>query len=246
MSQERKKSLSVPISKRKNTNNMEYRHELKFEVSDMELKKIEYRIKPFLHKDAHQNGDYYLIRSLYFDDMYDSCLNENMAGTDKRHKYRIRTYDGSSSVIRLEKKSKEHNMTHKDSVEITEDECRLYMSGKAPQLATCKTDLEKELFVSAKTKCMFPKCIVEYERSAYVMNVGNVRVTFDRNIRGTLNVQDFFEDIIDAVPVMKSGMHILEVKFDEFLPQYLLEVLDVGSLRRQSFSKYASVRCVCG
>lgn len=225
---------------------MEYRHELKFEVSDIELKKIEYRIKPFLHKDEHQNGDYYLIRNIYLDDMYDSCLSENMAGTDKRHKYRIRTYDGNSDIIKLERKSKEHNMTHKDSTVVSPDMCRTYMNGLVPLLRDCKSKLEKELFVAAKTKRMLPKCIVEYERSAYVMRTGNVRVTFDRNIRGTLNVQDFFEERIDAIPVLRSGMHILEVKYDEFLPQYLLEVLDLGCLHRQSFSKYASVRCVCG
>ena len=224
---------------------MEYRHELKFEVSDIELKKIEYRIKPFLHKDEHQNGDYYLIRSIYFDDIYDSCLNENMAGTDKRYKFRIRTYDGSSDIIRLEKKSKEHNMTNKDSAAITTDACRTYMSGQIPRLSGCISELEKELFAVAKTKRMLPKCIVEYERSAYIMRTGNVRVTFDRNIRGTLNVKDFFEDRIDAVPVLPSGMHVLEVKYDEFLPQYLLEVLDLGGLHRQSFSKYASVRLAC-
>lgn len=221
---------------------MLYRHELKFEVSELDLKKIEYRVKPLVKKDIHQNGDYYLIRSLYFDDVMDSCLNENMSGVDKRSKYRIRIYNGKSDLINLEKKSKCHGMTHKDSERINTEECNAYMEGRIPRLADCGSDLEKELFAMANSKRMMPKCIVEYERSAYILSQGNVRITFDRNIRGSRNVLSFFDDRIDATPVLESGMHVLEVKYDEFLPQYLLSVLDLGSLRRQSFSKYAAVR----
>lgn len=223
---------------------MYYRHELKFIVSEIELKKIEYRIKPFLKKDAHQSGDYYLIRSLYFDDIKDSCLQDNLAGTDDRYKYRIRSYDGNSNLIKLEKKSKKHDMTHKDSVEVTKEICDLYMQKEIPPLSILNSDLERELFASAKSRCMFPKCIVEYERSAFVLKEGNIRITFDKNIRGTRNINEFFNARIDAVPVLESGMHVLEVKYDEFIPKYLLSVLDFGKLQRQSVSKYALVRAV--
>ena len=225
---------------------MYYRHELKFEVSEIELKKLEYRLKPLLKKDMHQDGDYYLIRSLYFDDIVDSCLNENLAGVDNRSKYRIRTYNGSSSIINLEKKSKLHGMTHKDSTDISIEQCNIYMNKNIPKLADCESELEKELFAMASSKRMLPKCIVEYERSAYVLPQGNVRITFDKNIRGSNDISQFFNQRIDAIPVQEGDIHVLEVKYDEFLPEYLLAVLDLGNLRRQSFSKYASVRMVCG
>lgn len=224
---------------------MYYRHELKFEVSEIELKKIEYRLKPLLKKDCHQIDDFYLIRSLYFDDIEDTCLNENLAGIDKRSKYRIRTYNAQTDLINLEKKSKCHGMTHKDSEIISINECETYIKKCIPKLTNCNTELEKELFAMASMKRMLPKCIVEYERSAYVLPQGNVRVTFDRNIRGSSNVLNFFDDRIDAVPVLERGKHILEVKYDGFLPEYVLSVLDLGRLRRQSFSKYASVRMAC-
>jgi len=219
-----------------------YRHELKFEVSDIQLKEIEYRIRPFMMKDSHQPGDYYLIRSAYFDDMCDSCFEENYSGIDNRRKFRIRVYGGNNDLIHLEKKSKKNGMTHKDSVNLSKQVCDLYLTGKIPELSECKSDLEKELFAEAKSKGMRAKCIVEYERSAYVYKMGNVRVTFDRNIRACGDVRKLFDDRIDATPVLETGRHVLEVKYDEFLPHHLLEVLDLGSLRRQSFSKYCNSR----
>ena len=79
---------------------MDYRLELKFIVSDMELKIIEYRLKPLMHMDIHQNGDSYTIRSLYFDDRYNSCLKENESGLNNRSKYRIRIYNANSQLIK--------------------------------------------------------------------------------------------------------------------------------------------------
>lgn len=224
---------------------MLYRHELKFEVSDIELKEIEYRLKPLMKRDSNQVNEYYVIRSLYFDDYRDSCFEENMAGSDNRSKYRIRIYDGSSELIKLEKKSKYRGMTQKSASSISKEICSSYMDiANVTQIpfGGFISDLEKELWVRSQTSLMRPKCIVEYERNAFTLKDGNVRITFDRNIRGSLNIRDFFEERIDAKPVLESGRHILEVKYDEFLPSYILQAIDLGRLRRQSFSKYASVR----
>jgi hypothetical protein len=49
-----------------------------------------------------------------------------------------------------------------------------------------------------------------------------------------------------TLPVVEQGMHILEVKYDEFLPKYILQLVDLNNLHRQSFSKYAMVREVLG
>ena len=101
---------------------MDYRHELKFIVSDVKLKIIEYRLKPLMHTDVHQEGNSYAIRSLYFDDRYNSCLKENESGSNNRSKYRIRIYNASSQLIKLEKKQKCNGMTRKkvSTISLTE------------------------------------------------------------------------------------------------------------------------------
>ncbi len=222
---------------------MEYRHELKFLVPEITLEKLKYRLEPFMDSDEHHNTDFYRIRSLYFDDLFDTCLNENLAGTDNRFKYRIRFYESNTDFIRLEKKYKLRGMTKKESeaVEITQVEG--YLDPVADQSEMAAGKLTTELMASYFKKGMKPKCIVEYDRCAFVEPVGNVRITFDINLRGSRDVERFLDTSEEfAIPVMKSGWHILEVKYDEFLPRHILQLIDINNLHRQSFSKYAIVR----
>lgn len=221
---------------------MEYRHELKFPVSDAELEIIRYRIKPLMQADFHQKEGVYTVRSLYFDDLYDSCLRENANGEDTRRKFRIRIYNGNDEVIKLEKKIKLRGMTKKLDTEISKKDCIIYMAGELPRLHAENSDLEKELYAESRMKGMHPVCIVEYERTAYVERKGNVRITFDRNISGSERTEAFLDKEISGVPLLPKGQHVLEVKYDELLPEYISEVLNLGILHRTSFSKYYYAR----
>lgn len=71
---------------------MEYRVENKYLVTDAQLALLAGRLKPVMPQDVHQSGNCYEIRSLYFDDVRDRCMDENEAGYDQRRKYRIRIY----------------------------------------------------------------------------------------------------------------------------------------------------------
>ncbi|MDE7333550.1 MAG: polyphosphate polymerase domain-containing protein [Lachnospiraceae bacterium] len=217
---------------------MDYRHELKFLVSDGELEIIRYRLKPLMRQDSHQQAESYRVRSLYFDDLDDSCMQENEDGIDNRRKYRIRIYDGRNDVIKLEKKMKYRGMTRKISRRISREDCLVYMSGKAGRLQPGAGELEKELYTQIKIYGMHPVSVVEYERTAFVESRGNVRITFDRNISGSGNIQGFLGEKFQGVPLLPAGRHVLEVKYDEMLPQYISGVLETGSLQRTSFSKY--------
>lgn len=220
---------------------MKYRHELKFLVSDRELEILRYRLKALMEQDRHQKGDSYRIRSLYFDDFWDSYLQENEDGVDQRKKYRIRIYDGKDTTIKLEKKSKVRTMTAKEGTILTKEEALLYMKGQAPAIKDDDSSLKKEVFAQIKANGLRPVCIVEYERTAFVERIGNVRVTFDRNISGSNKAECFFE-YAPMTPVLPAGQHILEVKYDELLPDYIAQVLEIGTLQRTSFSKYYYAR----
>lgn len=217
---------------------MDYRHELKFPVTDRELTIINYRLQPLMHMDFHQEGSAYTIRSLYFDDFNDSCMRENEDGVDNRRKYRIRIYNGSDEVIRLEKKIKKREMTKKISVPLSREICETYMENKVPEFYEGQSMLEKELLCEVKMNGMRPKSIVEYERTAFVEPKGNVRITFDRNISGSSKVYGFFDKELQIMPLLPKGQHILEVKYDELLPGYIAEALEISTLQQTSFSKY--------
>ena len=86
---------------------------------------------------------------------------------------------------------------------------------------------------------MRPKIIIDYERTAFVDSVGNVRITFDRNIAACNRWEAFLEEKVPGmVPVLETGIHVLEVKYDEFLPDHIAQLLELGSLNRTAFSKY--------
>lgn len=221
---------------------MEFRHEIKFIVSDAQLALIHGRISPLMQKDSHQKKDSYTVTSIYFDDLDDTCLNENVNGNDLRDKYRIRIYNHDLGCIKLEKKSKIHTLTKKESALLDQDEFRKFLDHEHIRILPDYPARKKELFCEMRLKALLPKSIVEYDRSAYVFTPGNVRVTFDRNIRGTANVRGFRKGCTHMVPFLKSGVHILEVKYDRRLPQFISDSLEIGTLQAASFSKYCCSR----
>lgn len=204
---------------------------------------LQARLGGVVKKDPHvnKNGCYH-IRSVYFDDAADTCYYQNEAGTDPRAKYRIRIYNASDGKIRLEKKVKQNGMTRKYAAPLTREQADLLIAGKGLSMAKEDFDTYPELLqnfmVLWQTRYMRPKVIVSYDRVPYVDSRGNVRVTFDRNIAASLDFAHFFDKNLRKEPILPVGVHLMEVKFDEFLPAYIKERLDIGHLRQTTFSKY--------
>jgi hypothetical protein len=230
---------------------MYYRVEDKYIIYEDQIAYLRMKLLQVMDKDSHSREGTYLIRSVYFDDYDDSALLENEAGVDERSKFRIRSYDADDSFIRLEEKSKKNGFTHKDSQVMTR-ECVAGLiadagdCARAPLLSEhlLKEEgfLSRKLYAYMNTRLLRPVNIVEYEREAFVERVGNVRITFDRNIGASREVERFFEKDVHAIPVLEKGAHVLEVKYDEFLPDHIRKIIDTGSLARTAFSKYTLAR----
>lgn len=221
-----------------NEKNTKYRHELKYPVTNAQLALLKGRIDHLIPLDSHVVGGSYQIRSLYFDDYDDRCLKENEDGTDPREKFRIRIYNHSLDRITLECKRKERGKTHKVSCPLTLEQTKLLMAGKrVPDIASQPPLLQK-LTVQMLTRRMRPVVIVEYDRIPYVYKNGNVRITLDTNIRSCSAVEKFLEEKLPGRPVMPLGQQLLEVKYDEYLPDFIYRNLQLHSLRQTAFSKY--------
>ena len=189
-------------------------------------------------RDSHQKGDSYEIRSIYFDDYDNNCMMQIEDGVDNRKKYRIRSYDGSAKFIRLEIKEKINGYNRKQSCVISLDEFKSLVDSNSSIPFGSRKQLN-ELLLRMKADGMRPKAMIAYERCAYTYPVGNVRITFDRNIAATRYYKDFFEQSPTAMTaVLPKGMSILEVKYDELLPDIIAAPLELGKLRQTSFSKY--------
>ena len=225
---------------------MEYRNELKFFVTDRDLELIRYRLQPLMRPDIHQNGESYMVRSLYFDDYQDSCKRENEDGIGSRQKFRIRIYNADDAFIRLEQKIKYRERNRKEVSFLSREECLAYMDCNIRSLPEAHSKQERELHMKIKLKGVHPVCIVEYKRTAWVEPKGNVRITFDRNIGGSSRTGSFLDEKIMPVPLLPKGVNILEIKYDALFPQYLYEALNIGILQRSAFSKYYYAREVQG
>ena len=196
------------------------------------------RLKSVMSRDIHQEGDCYEIRSLYFDDAWDRCMDENEAGVDQREKYRIRIYDPESDVIHLEIKEKKSGLTKKRACDLSREECLAIIDDRLPLKLDGRAPLNS-LQMQMRCAKMEPKVIIAYERTAFVHPSGNVRITFDRNIMASRCREEFFADRVSGmIPVLPAGMHVLEVKYDEFLPDVIAQQLEIGKLRQTAFSKY--------
>jgi len=218
-----------------------YRHEYKYPINKIQMALEEAKLAAVAIKDknAGERG-YYNIRSLYFDDYYDSCYQDNENGTDNREKYRIRIYNHSATNIKLEMKKKVRGKTQKLSCKITEEQCRLLMAGQIPEdIGPGQQVLHKLAYLMA-TRLMHPAVIVDYDRVPYVyrMEDANVRVTFDMNLTSSENIEDFLEERIDGRGIFAVDELLMEVKYDDFLPDEINSLLQLEGLSASTFSKY--------
>ena len=215
-----------------------FRNELKYICSEGELLLLKARVEALCTPDPHTGPEgIYNIRSIYFDDHCNRYYYENEDGIDPREKYRIRIYNASSARITLECKKKERTMTQKDSCSLTLDQFHQIMDHTLAPSSVNSPLLEK-FYLLQQQRNLMPKVIVGYERTPFVYSFGNVRITFDRNIGSSTDLESFFDPDLSQRPILPLGKHILEVKYDELLPNFLYDAMSLGSLQRTAFSKY--------
>lgn len=220
-----------------------FRHEYKYRIDAMQEAILRVRAGGVLQPDSHAgaNGEY-TVRSLYFDDGNDTCLKENAAGTDPRSKFRIRYYNQDRSWIVLEKKSKIRGMCAKESCRISPKECLEFMHGRVPVLNPEAPETRKKLFTEFQMRQLQPKVIVTYDRIPFTYPGGNVRVTFDRNVTSSYEIESFLKGQYLQRPVFPLGESLLEVKWDEVMPLHIKQVLQIENLTWTAFSKYFMCR----
>ncbi len=219
---------------------MKYRNEWKHEINYCDMLILRSRLSVIAKPDPHTTDGKYFIRSLYFDTASDKALREKTDGVNRREKFRIRIYNGDSSVIKLEKKSKINGLCAKQTVLLSKSEAQATVQGDYGWMTAAKNPLTAE-FYSKLTGGLRPKTIVDYTREPFVFPQGNVRVTLDYNIRTGIKCTDFLNSDCVTVPAGESPI-VLEVKWDEYLPDIIRDAVQLPGRRVTAFSKYAACR----
>ncbi len=217
-----------------------YRNEWKYRVQLADLNAIESKVAATMQLDLHsdQQGKYE-VHSLYFDDYKDACAKENEAGVSERYKYRIRYYGDNTDYLRLECKEKKDGRCYKQSAVITRGIYEKLLDGRYDEVYWETDDLVIRKFcIRGMTRLFGPKLIVTYERVAFVEDITNVRITMDKNIMVSGDVDRFITKDYLAYPIQEKKEHVLEVKFDDILPGYIKNIITDKCLLQSSFSKY--------
>ena len=218
------------------------RHEFKHQISPGEDLVLSQRLRKLFPHDKYAGpGGSYRITSLYFDTPYDSAYREKLDGVDNREKFRLRYYGTDTSFIRLEKKFKRKGLCGKRSVSLIQDQAEKILRGDYEFLLKSADPLLIELYSKIRGKGLRPKTIVRYDREAFVYAPGNVRITLDRNLYTGLGSIDFLNTEIKGIKAMDAS-RVLEVKYDEFLPELVRMAVQVPGRQAGACSKYALCR----
>jgi hypothetical protein len=222
-----------------------YRNEYKYIISPASKVMLSRNLGMVMKRDRNAIGKGYLVKSLYFDTMYDEALKDNLLGAPSREKFRIRCYNNDYNFIKLEKKEKHLNKGMKRSCALTKSEVQQIIDRKYDFLKKRDEELLKEFYVEIKTKNLMPKVIVCYFREPFLYPPGNVRVTLDYELRHSRNIEDFFEDRKTYFKEEKTKC-VLEVKFDEFLPDVIRDMIKIQETIQTANSKYVTGRFMTG
>ncbi len=218
------------------------RQELKYVLGRGEYAALSQRCRAVMRPDPHTGPDgAYGIASLYFDDLADTALLQNYSGVSRREKFRIRLYNGDPSTLHLEKKVKYGGLGTKYMCPMTPEQLRRLLDGDLGWMTDTGQPLMQELYLRMRTDLLRPKTIVSYRREPFIYAPGNVRVTFDYDIRSGICSRELLSGRAPLVPAAPNRV-IMEVKYDEFLPDIIRMLLQEGTPRVRAFSKYAVCR----
>lgn len=210
------------------------RKELKYNITNKDFYIIKHNLNSLINKDSNCKGDYYTISSVYFDDYNKTSYTQVKNGISNRWKYRIRFYNYDDSYIKLEKKHKINGLTNKTSVKITREMLDNILNNNI-KVEENNDKLLNEFIVKMKKDLLRPIICIEYDRIPYVYKLGNVRITLDYNIRYTNKYDDLFNEN-KKVYYLKEK--ILEVKYNELIPDFIRYRLELNHLEQISFSKF--------
>ena len=215
-----------------------YRHELKYLINYGEKEVLANRLLKIASIDSHATEKGYTIRSLYFDDLWDSAYKEKLMGIASRRKYRIRIYNFQDDHIALECKEKQGSYINKYSTKLTRHETDDIINGRYECLENKEDKLSKEFYLLLKSG-MHPDVIVDYDRLPFVYDPGTVRITFDMHVRAAFNGYDIFDADIPVYNAMQiPDTLIMEVKYTEFLPDIFQDIIAPHAAASVSASKY--------
>ena len=220
---------------------MQFRHEVKHEISKHDMLILRQRLRAVMKPDSHAVNGQYEVRSLYFDNLADKSLREKLDGVNIREKFRIRLYNNDRSMICLQRKFKHGDLGYKNTAILTPEQAQAIADGDTGWMSDSVNAVILCFYASIVSEGLKAKVIVDYTREPFIFAPGNVRVTLDYNIRTGMGCTDFLNPSCVTIPI-KDSPCVLEVKWDNYLPTVIRDAIQLDGRRSAAFSKYTASR----
>lgn len=219
-----------------------FRKEIKYIIPAEQFLHMEKQLDCIMQRDPYGNNGTYQIRSQYFDSVNDQDLQDNLSGVMEKRKIRTRIYGLQDQTVKLEYKCKSGNDSVKHSLLISRQEAEEMEKHNYHFLIRRPEELASFLYTKMMRGAYRPKTIILYSRTAFLYPVSDVRITFDHHISSSVNPHGLFREKIALTPVLPQDMGILEVKYNDFLPSVLKQVIRQADRSADAYSKYSSAR----
>jgi len=214
------------------------RNELKYYINYADYRILYERLNHLLKQDEHAVRTKGYIRSLYFDTIYDKAFWEKHAGILNRKKYRIRIYDLDTDKAKFEIKNKFNNLILKETAFINREDVTEVQNGNFEVLLKYNNPVLNKVYCEFKKEPYHPVVVIDYTREAFMFPFNDVRITFDKNVKASSEHLDIFNKNLLLKPMLKEGVLILEIKYDNFMPLWIKKIIQIPRFERSAISKY--------
>lgn len=170
------------------------------------------------------------VNSIYFDDFSYSSVRENLDGSNKKMKIRLRWYGKNNFILknpRLEFKIKQNFMNYKIINEMPNLNNLNIKNFEEMQL------LNKVVNQFYDKKILNPVSTTNYIRSYFISSNNHIRSTVDTNFKISRFFNNFYSPIFKKFPKI-----ILEMKYKKKFDDYIMKNLSDISSRYSRNSKY--------
>jgi SPX domain protein involved in polyphosphate accumulation len=222
------------------------RFECKYMIPRHQVPAIRQWMLMFLAPDRfamRHPGYVYSINSLYLDSADYELYRTTAVGMKNRFKLRIRCYDDNPATpLFFEIKRRVDRIIRKSRVTLSRPDAMALLRGeKRPSDVVADADLHhlESFFELMRGLGAGPVARIRYRREAYESTVNDmVRLTFDFDLAFAPTLDfNFALGHGDWHPVPMPGV-LLEVKFTDYMPQWLVEMIRNFELSKVPFSKY--------
>lgn len=182
---------------------------------------------------------YYSLKNIYVDDDNNFLIRTSISKPTYKQKIRVRKYEGQKSNY-LEIKKKCDGIVGKRRVELTDSEIDDFFYKKIipKKEKFLDQNVLDEIAGVVLTNNIRPYALLSYDRISFKSkDNSDLRITLDFNIKCNETKDFVWKHSEKAIPLLKEGYCLLEIKNTQNYPLWLANLLSCNKIYPVSFSK---------